>query len=104
MELLVYNTPEKNMLAAEAAAEELCRLEGKELRRQTRRVTELLRIANEQQKNPRYTGNAPSASPSLVQPATTEAAPETRRSHPLLRQAGVGTPRPPMIAQAGRAG
>ncbi|KAK1692123.1 hypothetical protein QYE76_008820 [Lolium multiflorum] len=62
MELPVYNTPEKNLRAAEAAAEELSRLEGEELRRQTRRVTELLHAASEKQKDPRYAGNAPSAS------------------------------------------
>jgi hypothetical protein len=33
MELPVYNTPEKNVRATEAAAEELSRLEGEELRR-----------------------------------------------------------------------
>ena len=57
MEQPAYNTPEKNMRAAEAAAEELSRLEGEELRRQTRQVTELLHMASEQQKNPRYAGN-----------------------------------------------
>ncbi|KAK1613789.1 hypothetical protein QYE76_019306 [Lolium multiflorum] len=62
MELPIYNTPEKNLRAAEAAAEELSRLEGEELRRQTRRVPELLHIASEQQKNPRYAGYVPSAS------------------------------------------
>nr|XP_051221077.1 uncharacterized protein LOC127339242 [Lolium perenne] len=67
MELPIYNTPEKNMLAAQDAAEELRHLEGEELHHQTKRVTELLNIANAQQgaagKNPRYAGNAPSASP-----------------------------------------
>nr|XP_051199093.1 uncharacterized protein LOC127312612 [Lolium perenne] len=57
MELPAYNTPDKNMRAAEAAAEELSRLEGEELRCETRRVTKLLHIASEQQKNPRYAGN-----------------------------------------------
>ncbi|KAK1612691.1 hypothetical protein QYE76_036364 [Lolium multiflorum] len=42
-ELPVYNTPDKNMRAAEAAAEELNSLQGEELRRQTRRVAELQR-------------------------------------------------------------
>ncbi|KAK1650400.1 hypothetical protein QYE76_068205 [Lolium multiflorum] len=60
-ELPVYNTPDKNMRAAEAAAEELNRLEGEELRRQTRRVTELLNAANRQIADPRYV-NAPRAS------------------------------------------
>ncbi|KAK1615926.1 hypothetical protein QYE76_021443 [Lolium multiflorum] len=54
MELPIYNTPDKNMLAAEAAAEELHRLEGEELRRQTTRVTELVKAANRQSKDPRY--------------------------------------------------
>ncbi|KAK1631567.1 hypothetical protein QYE76_005882 [Lolium multiflorum] len=53
-EMPFYNTPDKNMRAAEAAVEELSRQEGEELRHQTRRVTELLHIASEQQKNPRY--------------------------------------------------
>ncbi|KAK1616962.1 hypothetical protein QYE76_022479 [Lolium multiflorum] len=35
----IYNTPDKNMRAAQAAAEELNRLEGEELRRQTKRAT-----------------------------------------------------------------
>ncbi|KAK1665249.1 hypothetical protein QYE76_053408 [Lolium multiflorum] len=48
----IYNTPDKNMLAAEAAAEELHRLEGAELRRQTERVTELLKAANRLTKDP----------------------------------------------------
>ncbi|KAK1648016.1 hypothetical protein QYE76_065821 [Lolium multiflorum] len=52
-ELPIYNTPDKNMLAAEAAAEELHRLEGAELRRQTERVTELLKAANRLTKDPR---------------------------------------------------
>ncbi|KAK1616080.1 hypothetical protein QYE76_021597 [Lolium multiflorum] len=60
-ELPVYNTPDKNVRAAEAAAEELNRLEGEELRRQTRRVTELLNAANRQIADPRYV-NAPRAS------------------------------------------
>jgi hypothetical protein len=62
MELPVYNTPEKNVRAAEAITEELSSHEGEELRRQTRRVAELLHIATEQQKNPRYADNAPSNS------------------------------------------
>nr|XP_051191085.1 uncharacterized protein LOC127304436 [Lolium perenne] len=53
MELPIYNTPNKNMLAAQAAAEELRGLEGEELRRQTMRVTELLKAANRQSKDPR---------------------------------------------------
>ncbi|KAK1627955.1 hypothetical protein QYE76_002270 [Lolium multiflorum] len=61
VELPVYNTPDKNVRAAEAAAEELSRLEGEELRRQTRRVTELLNAANRQIADPRYV-NAPRAS------------------------------------------
>ncbi|KAK1601414.1 hypothetical protein QYE76_071998 [Lolium multiflorum] len=60
-ELPIYNTPDKNMLAAEAAAEELHRLEGAELRRQTERVTELLKAANRLTKDPRY-AHAPRAS------------------------------------------
>ncbi|KAK1680935.1 hypothetical protein QYE76_041783 [Lolium multiflorum] len=43
------------------AAEELDRLEGEELRRQTERVTELLKAANRQSKDPRY-AHAPRAS------------------------------------------
>jgi hypothetical protein len=58
----VYSTPIKNMRAAEAAAQELSRLEGEEPRRQTERMAELLRIANQQQTDPRYAGNAPSGS------------------------------------------
>ncbi|KAK1647766.1 hypothetical protein QYE76_065571 [Lolium multiflorum] len=61
MELPIYNTPDKNMLAAEAAAEELHRLEGEELRRQTARVTELVKAANRHPKDPRY-APAPRAS------------------------------------------
>ncbi|KAK1644069.1 hypothetical protein QYE76_061874 [Lolium multiflorum] len=49
----VYNTPDKNMRAAEAAAEELNRLQGEELRRQTKRVTELLNAATRQSADPR---------------------------------------------------
>jgi hypothetical protein len=62
LELRVYNTPEKNVLAAEAAAEELSLLEGEDLRRHTKRLSELLRAATLQQKDPRYAGNAPSNS------------------------------------------
>ncbi|KAK1618087.1 hypothetical protein QYE76_023604 [Lolium multiflorum] len=57
----VYNTPDKNMRTAQAAAEELNRLEGDELRRQTKWVTELLNAANRQTADPRYV-NAPRAS------------------------------------------
>ncbi|KAK1668543.1 hypothetical protein QYE76_056702 [Lolium multiflorum] len=57
----VYNTPDKNMRAAQAAAEELNRLEGEELRRQTKRVTELLNAATRQAADPRYV-NDPRAS------------------------------------------
>ncbi|KAK1666788.1 hypothetical protein QYE76_054947 [Lolium multiflorum] len=60
-ELPVYNTPDKNMRAAQAAAEELNRLQGEELRRQTKRVTELLSAATRQAADPRYV-NAPRAS------------------------------------------
>ncbi|KAK1661764.1 hypothetical protein QYE76_049923 [Lolium multiflorum] len=60
-ELPVYNTPDKNMRAAQAAAEELNRLQGEELRRQTKRVTELLNAATRQAADPRYV-NAPRAS------------------------------------------
>ncbi|KAK1617033.1 hypothetical protein QYE76_022550 [Lolium multiflorum] len=56
----VYNTPDKNMRAAQAAAEELNRLEGEELRRQTKRVTELLNAATKPA-DPRY-AHAPRAS------------------------------------------
>jgi hypothetical protein len=58
----VYSTPVKNMRAASAAAKELSRLEGEELRRQTERVAELLHIATEQQNDPRYAGEIPSGS------------------------------------------
>jgi hypothetical protein len=58
----VYSTPVKNMRAVSAAAKELSRLEGEELRRQTERVAELLCIATEQQNDPRYAGNIPSGS------------------------------------------
>ncbi|KAK1610955.1 hypothetical protein QYE76_034628 [Lolium multiflorum] len=93
MELSVYNTPEKKMCAAEAAAEELSHLEGEELRRQTRRVTELLHMASEQQKNPRYAGNVVAAA------GRTEAAPGTRRSRPLPPEPAGGS-QDPMPAQA----
>ncbi|KAK1602292.1 hypothetical protein QYE76_008141 [Lolium multiflorum] len=53
-ELPVYNTPDKNILAAEAASKELALLEGEELRRQTQRVADLCRAAAEQTKDPRY--------------------------------------------------
>ncbi|KAK1693563.1 hypothetical protein QYE76_010260 [Lolium multiflorum] len=59
-ELPLYNTPDKNMLAAEAAAEELHRLEGEELRLQTARVTELLKAANRQSKDPSSRATPPS--------------------------------------------
>jgi hypothetical protein len=62
MERPIYNTPENNVRAATAATEELSRLEGEELRRQTKRVAELLRTATEQQNDPRYAKNAPSVS------------------------------------------
>ncbi|KAK1650796.1 hypothetical protein QYE76_068601 [Lolium multiflorum] len=55
-ELPVYNTPDKNMRAAQAAAEELNRLQGEELRRQTKRVTELLNAATRQAADPRSSG------------------------------------------------
>jgi hypothetical protein len=58
----IYNTPKKNVRVATAAVEELSRLEGEELRRQTKRVAELLRIATEQHNDPRYAGNTPSVS------------------------------------------
>ncbi|KAK1610991.1 hypothetical protein QYE76_034664 [Lolium multiflorum] len=61
MELPVYNTPDKNILATEAAAKELNLLEGEELRRQTHRVADLCRAAAEQTKDPRY--GAPKAPP-----------------------------------------
>ncbi|KAK1649163.1 hypothetical protein QYE76_066968 [Lolium multiflorum] len=61
MEPPVYNTPDKNMRAAQAAAEELSRLQGEELRRQTKRVTELLNAATKQSADPRY-AHAPRAS------------------------------------------
>ncbi|KAK1665990.1 hypothetical protein QYE76_054149 [Lolium multiflorum] len=61
MEQPVYNTPDKNMRAAQAAAEELSRLQGEELRRQTKRVTELLNAATKQSADPRY-ATAPRAS------------------------------------------
>ncbi|KAK1628675.1 hypothetical protein QYE76_002990 [Lolium multiflorum] len=48
----VYNTPDKNMRAAQATAEELNHLEGEELRRQTKRVTELLNAATRQAADP----------------------------------------------------
>ena len=42
----VYDTPAKNLRAAEAAAAELSGLTGEERRRQQQRVNELLRAAN----------------------------------------------------------
>ncbi|KAK1613717.1 hypothetical protein QYE76_019234 [Lolium multiflorum] len=78
-ELPVYNTPDKNMRAAEAAAEELNRLEGEELRRQTRRVTELLNAANRQIADPRYLGPAkPPAERQQPQPAPSKPEPGAR--------------------------
>jgi hypothetical protein len=58
----------------------------------------LLHIASEQQKNPRYAGNVHIAA------SRNRGGPGTRRSHPLPRQAGAGTPKPLTTAQAGRAG
>ncbi|KAK1629250.1 hypothetical protein QYE76_003565 [Lolium multiflorum] len=67
-ELPIYNTPDKNMLAAEAAAEELHRLEGAELRRQTERVTELLKAANRLTKDPSRTSRPPSGNSGRSRP------------------------------------
>ncbi|KAK1653709.1 hypothetical protein QYE76_071514 [Lolium multiflorum] len=64
----IYNTPDKNMLAAEAAAEELHRLEGAELRRQTERVTELLKAANRLTKDPSRTSRPPSGNSGRSRP------------------------------------
>ncbi|KAK1698246.1 hypothetical protein QYE76_014943 [Lolium multiflorum] len=110
MELPIYNTPEKNMRAAEAAAEELSRLEGEELRRQTRRVTELLHIASEQQKNPRYAGNIhvaagrhgggprdtmESSSPAPSRRRDSQATHDSPSQQSRLRSSGSGYSRPP---------
>ncbi|KAK1677037.1 hypothetical protein QYE76_037885 [Lolium multiflorum] len=110
MELPIYNTPEKNMRAAEAAAEELSRLEGEELRRQTRRVTELLHIASEQQKNPRYAANihvaagrhgggprdtAESSSPAPSRRRDSQATHDSPSRQSRLRSSGSGYGRPP---------
>ncbi|KAK1609497.1 hypothetical protein QYE76_033170 [Lolium multiflorum] len=83
----VYNTPDKNMLAAEAAAEELHRLEGAELRRQTERVTELLKAANRLTKDPRY-AHAPRASHARGAAGNDRDGPGTRPSPPPPHQAG----------------
>ncbi|KAK1599869.1 hypothetical protein QYE76_018449 [Lolium multiflorum] len=79
MELPIYNTPDKNMLAAEAAAEELHRLEGEELRRQTARVADLVKAANRQSKDPRDT--AESASPAPSRRSDSRATRASRPSH-----------------------
>ncbi|KAK1626781.1 hypothetical protein QYE76_001096 [Lolium multiflorum] len=78
MELPIYNTPDKNMRAAEAAAEELSLLEGEELRRQTRRVAELCHAAAEQAKIP-GTPMLPELLTLVVPQATPEMALWTRR-------------------------
>ena len=49
--LPVYDTPAKNLRAANAAAAELSNLSGDEWRRQQMRVNELVKAANEQQEN-----------------------------------------------------
>jgi hypothetical protein len=99
MELPVHNTPKKNMRVAEAIAEELSSLEGEELRRQTRRITELLHVAAEQQKNQRYASNAPSSS------LAHDAAGRTREGRHRHTRAGTAVPsEDPMPAQAIEAG
>ncbi|KAK1642782.1 hypothetical protein QYE76_060587 [Lolium multiflorum] len=93
-ELPVYNTPDKNVRAAEAAAEELNRLEGEELRRQTRRVTELLNAANGDRR-PRYV-NATRASHARGAAGNDGEGAGTRPSPPPQHQAGTVTPGPRM--------
>ncbi|KAK1608405.1 hypothetical protein QYE76_032078 [Lolium multiflorum] len=68
MERPVYNTPDKNMRAAEAAAEELNRLQGEELRRQTKRVTELINAATRQSADPSRTSRPPSGNSGRSRP------------------------------------
>ncbi|KAK1695823.1 hypothetical protein QYE76_012520 [Lolium multiflorum] len=68
MEPPVYNTPDKNMRAAQAAAEELSRLQGEELRRQTKRVTELLNAATKQSADPSRTSRPPSGNSGRSRP------------------------------------
>ena len=45
----MYDTPAKNLRAANAAAAELSNLSGDEWRRQQMRVNEFVKVANEQQ-------------------------------------------------------
>ncbi|KAK1556108.1 hypothetical protein QYE76_037138, partial [Lolium multiflorum] len=88
MELPIYNTPDKNMLAAEAAAEELHRLEGEELRRQTARVADLVKAAN--CSNARDT--AESASPAPSRPDSRHTRNPERPSHHQRARARTGPP------------
>ncbi|KAK1679976.1 hypothetical protein QYE76_040824 [Lolium multiflorum] len=100
----VYNTPDKNMLAAEAAAEELHRLEGAELRRQTERVTELLKAANRLTKDPRY-AHAPRASHARGAAGNDRDGPRdtAESASPAPSRRGTpGTPTQVPAAQAGR--
>ena len=61
---LKYNTPAKNLRAAQAAAAELPSLSGEVLRRQQARVNELIEIANKQ--NEEYLWANPGAGASQV--------------------------------------
>ncbi|KAK1666001.1 hypothetical protein QYE76_054160 [Lolium multiflorum] len=93
----VYNTPDKNMHAAQAAAEELNRLEAKSYAAETKRVASCS-TQPPCRDNPRY-ANAPELL-TLVVPGNDWDGPRTRPSPPP-RPAGTGTPGPPMPGQAG---
>ncbi|KAK1627193.1 hypothetical protein QYE76_001508 [Lolium multiflorum] len=94
----VYNTPDKNMRAAQAAAEELNLLEGDELRRQTQRVTVLLNAATKQSADPRY-ATAPRASQARDGPRDTaesaSPAPSRHRDSRATHASSSRTSRPP---------
>ncbi|KAK1620452.1 hypothetical protein QYE76_025969 [Lolium multiflorum] len=100
MELPIYNTPDKNMLAAEAAAEELHRLEGEELRRQTARVADLATPGIRPSPPPQHQAGAVTPAPRAT---------SSRPSHQpgggssrSLRQAGTRSKTPSLDALTGR--
>ena len=72
----VYDTPAKNLRAAEAAAVELSGLTGEERRRQEHRVTELLRAANQQ--NAQYKGKAGVRASQVVHSAASSPKPKEK--------------------------
>ncbi|KAK1653716.1 hypothetical protein QYE76_071521 [Lolium multiflorum] len=94
MEPPVYNTPDKNMRAAQAAAEELSRLQGEELRRQTKRVTELLNAAtsSNDRDGPRDTAESASPAPSRHRDSRNTHASSSRTSRPPSGNSGRSRP------------